>query len=1250
MAKNKQGSFFGKNDKFFVEDPNFAQDNPDSQDLIDNDLDYKDFLSDLNNEDYLENQDYNNYQDYNYNDNYIDDNFQDDYINDFQDQQTSQDQDFAGDYNYDDNQQFEDYQEQTPMDMDNISENEAEEISELLKNISEKLERLESKKKKEISANAPFYAPNAMPYVFIPSQSAGNEVILNELAKLREENYRMQHSQEIQRQLNALKEELNAKLAALTKNDKDVSKQDKNGQGNQASNGQAALLEELQKLNKKIEQLESKSKSEDINQVLELINRLEAKLSSKTLDASRAADEDSLLDIVNQIRSVSLKSDDVLAYIKSIRHALGLSAISHVNEDGEIDYSDLKEEYSEFKKIIATGSLYAKISAICKFNELIAELPVGVHEEIAADFYRIRNKVFGTVLTPEIAAELIYNSASADKERDIYYYFELKSQLDRADAYELPQIAEKFLKLRNRLQNNQYVTYNQNLFNELIEANNEYQYDQSALAKERLEKAKEIFSTLRIGDIVPLNDYSKIRPGYNYKSIIEKLNELQKLIKEKDSVKPQDLQAKLDAVINEIRSVYGEKADAQSAQINNILQEITELKESIAALGEQRHSEIIQELNDLKQGLDQSYISSGLEYLKTQILNLQEELKAKNINYELILNAVNEIKEQFSLLSEYSEYSDYSDQGTENSDAVLEEIRALKEQLYFQKGELDPEILKEVRNLKELLSKTKKEESYQEVLEKLDKLQSAVEQSALAESQDYQTVLTSALEVLSSQVEQLAQKTDDLASFDHEKLLKEIEGLKADIQAVNIPAVIGDGGQAKLAEFQDKLDGLIESVNSLVDLVKDNDTREFAVNVFRDSMIEVLNEITNLKDEYIYQSEKNEYLSNEIFAIKEQLAQYFEDAAQRNEITLINEINQLKELITNNAASGDNQVYKDILNELNAIKEQLALNAQAQETLLNASASQDAQKFNEQLLKNINELKESFLIGKADTDNTFIVETASIREQLNALKQALDFEKISQDIADLKTQIQNALTGIDIDTIRQIIREETNASRTVELAVSVAAIEKQLSELKKDFAKRQESDAAILDYMTRIAELLEKQQTKDFSLAGDIQNLKEEINALKAQKEASASEESQRLTKEINALKEDLSKIAKIAEFDEESFDVLQEAVAAQDTEYTEEPRFFDEASGAVEDEYLDEDEQIQETSFEAPQQEEPADDYSLQEDYAQESIEPKFADQGSQDKKTQKEMLRKHLLESGLSEEYVNEIINSIYPEDVGD
>jgi len=1204
MAENKKRTFFEKKDNIdFIDDnsADFTEENQ-TDDFIDNSLDYDDFLSDLDNDSYYQSQDNQDYSG-----DFADTNFQDDY----------QTQEYSDDYSnqdYSDDYQFDDYSQ--PVSVDAIDDADAEEINTLLKNISDKLERLENRRKREVSGNAPFYAPNAMPYVVIPNQSSGNEVILNELAKLREENYRMQHSQEIQRQLNALKEELNEKLAALGKAPKNRQNQEapQAPQASQATD-QSILFEELQKINQKIEQLEAKTKGQDLNQILEYINRLETKLNAKSSEHYvKTEDEESLNDIINQIRNVSLKNDDVLAYIKSIRHALGLSAISHINEDGEIDYSNLKDEYSEFKKIISTGNLYAKLSAISKFNELIAELPVGVHEDIASDFYRIRNKVFGTILTPEIAAELIYNTTAADRERDIYYYFELKAELESANTYELPQVAEKFLKLRNRLQNNQYVTYNQNLFNDLIEANNDYEIDQSDFTKERLEKAKEIFSTLRIGDIVPINDYSKIRPSVNYRSITDKLNELHKLIKENDADKIVDLQSKLDSVIDEIKAVFGDQMDAIVEQITQAIKKVSELKDSIVVLSEQRHSELIQELADLKQEVEHKNPGPDLEYIKSQILILQEELRAKDINYELVLSAVNELKELFSALTDYTD-TDFEETHSVTNEAILDEVRALKEQIYIQKGEFDPEILSEVRNLKELLASTKKEESYKDIVvelnnlhklieqntltstrneesyksivDGLNNLQKLIEKNALIGDQDYQTVLTSTLELLGNQVEQLTEKTEILALQDNEQLLKEIEALKAEIKAINIPTVIHEGDKVKLdyTELQQHLDNLNESINRLAIAPADDSVRDLAINVFRESMIEVLNEITNLKDEYIYQNEKNEALSAEINALKEQLNQYFEDAAQRSDVAIINELNELKELISSSAIAVDGQARQDISDELNAIKEQLNQN---QENIIKAYKSDG----HSQLLKHINELKENFLVSKADTDNTFIVETASIREQLNALKQTLDFNKISQDIDQLKSAVQNNKPQIDIDSIRQIIKDEINGAKSAELAVSVAAIERQLAELKKDFIKRQESDEATLNFMARIASLLEKQAEKgNFLLENDIQKIKEEINRLQSSRVEDVSEESQRFAQRLTSLKEDLSKIAKIADIEEDRANVLEEAVAQRD---------------------IDAD------------------------------IEDK-----TQESESQKDLLRKQLLEGGLPEESVNEIIDSIYQED---
>ncbi len=603
-----------------------------------------------------------------------------------------------------------------------------------------------------------------------------------------------------------------------------------------------------------------------------------------------------------------------------------------------------------------------------------------------------------------------------------------------------------------------------------------------------------------------------------------------------------------------------------------------------------------------------------------------------------MLNAVNELKDQFSALTDYSDYEETP--GVTN-EALLDEIRALKEQIYIQKGEFDPEILAEVRNLKELLASTKKEESYKDIIDVLNNLHKLIEQNTLASTrneesykgivdglnnlrklieqnnlasarnedsfkdiidglnnlqklieknaligdQDYQTVLTSTLELLNNQVEQLTEKTEILSLQDNEQLLKEIEALKAEIKAINIPTVIHEGDKVKLdySELQQQLDNLNESISRLAVAPADDSVRDLAINVFRESMIEVLNEITNLKDEYIYQSEKNEALSNEINALKEQLSQYFEDSAQRSDIAIFNELNELKELISSKAAAVDGQLYQDISNELNAIKEQINQN---QENIIKAYKS-DA---HTQLLKHINELKENFIVAKADTDNTFIVETASIREQLNALKQTLDFNKISQDIDQLKSALQNNQPQIDINSIRQIIKEEVNGAKSAELAVSVAAIERQLVELKKDLAKRQEADAATLNFMARIASLLEKQIEKGNSLLeDDIQKIKQEIDKLQSLRVEDISEESQRFAKRLTALKEDLSKIAKIANIEEDRRDVLEEAVAQRDTD----------------------------------------------------------AENQTQEALSQKELLRKQLLEGGLPEESVNEIIDSIYQED---
>ena len=1222
MAKNKaKNSFWGKNkndnDDYLNDNINTPQietenDNIDKNNnevsAYDINSNYADFLNDYNNEMNDDNINLNDSQDFvnDYSDdNYLSQDSQDlqGYDNNYLDQEYLKedkpfDEQFSEDYLYD-NQDNMNYEPVTPAELE-ISD--AEEIDSLLKNISDKLEKLESKEK-AVPANTPFYAQNPMPYVFIPNQNSGNEVILNELAKLREDNYRMQHSQEIQRQLTVLKDELNAKLAAIDKETKvnNIKNEEKKADSKDNYNSEAVLLDELKKINHKIEQLETKTSnntsSQDLKQILDQINHLESRFNSKRDNTSISKSyDDELKDIINQIRNISLKNDDVLAYIKSLRNTLGLSAISHIDENGEVDYSDLDREYAEFKSAITTGNLYAKISAISRFNELIAELPAGEHEEIASEFYRIRNKVFGTILTPEIAAELIFNTTAADKEKDIYYYFELKGELERANTYDLAQVADEFLKLRNRLQNNQYVTYNQNLYNDLIEANSDYEYDQSALSKERLKRAKETFSTLRIGDIIPINDYTKIRPTQNYKTISIKLNDIYKLLQGSGNTALSELSTKLDTVIDDIKTTFTDKDfGGNSSQITQALDEITSLKENLVVIGEQRHQEIINEITAIKTELsDKNAVEQDFD-LKAQLYALQEEIREKYLNNDVaILNSVNDIKEQLSTLSDYSELDDIP--GISN-EALLDEIKSLKEQLYVQKGEFDPEILAEIRNLKELLATSRKEESYSDIITGLTNIEKRLDETNKEERQEYQTVLTSSIEVLSTQIEQLSEKTEKIGQSDNEELLNEIAELKAKVELISIPTVVHeDGEKVKLdyTELNEQLDKINNALSDFNNLKGEDAGQDLAINIFKESMIEVLNEITTLKDEYIYQSERNDNIINEVNALKEQLIGYSSDSASKADSVLTSELSEIKELINNrlNDTDQNNQIYQNMLEELAQVKELIIQSTDNQSTI---SQSVD----NTEVLKTLSDLKENFLISKADTDNSFIVETSSIREQLGALKKTLDFNKMSEDINGLKESIKDNQFKLDTQGIREIIREELHNTRASELTVGIAAIEKQMTEMRKELSRRHEADTATLNFMVQIAAMLDKQQNSDeidnSSIISDVNKLKEEIDSLKTTKKENISEESEKFAKRLTSLKEELSQIAQIAELDEYNTDnTMKEAVAELDLDYKNNK------------------------------------DTAINE--ADESV--------------QKELLRKQLLEGGLPQNSVDEIINSIYPE----
>ena len=184
-------------------------------------------------------------------------------------------------------------------------------------------------------------------------------------------------------------------------------------------------------------------------------------------------------------------------------------------------------------------------------------------------------------------------------------------------------------------------------------------------------------------------------------------------------------------------------------------------------------------------------------------MTLQEELRAKDINYELVLNAVNELKEQFSALTDYSDYEETP--GVTN-EALLDEIRALKEQIYIQKGEFDPEILAEVRNLKELLASTKKEESYKDIIDVLNNLHKLIEQNTLASTRNEESYkgIVDGLNNLRKLIEQ-----NNLASARNEDSFKDIiDGLNNLQKLIEKNALIGD------QDYQTVLTSTLELLNT----------------------------------------------------------------------------------------------------------------------------------------------------------------------------------------------------------------------------------------------------------------------------------------------------------------------------------------------------------------------------------------------------------------------------------------------------
>lgn len=1132
--------------------------------------------------DYIEDDYQNNYQNNDYENDLGDDDYQENNYSD----------DYSYEQNYDNN--YPDIKDSEPLGIDN-----------LLKDISKKLEKLEAREERTPVSNTPFYAQNPMPYVLtMPNQGSGNDVILNELAKLREENYKMQHNQEMQRQLSILKDELNAKLATLNaddKNNKPQKHEDNHNQKTQDSNERDLLLEEFKKLNNKIGQLESKSNtsvgSEQFKQLSEQLKQLEAKISSKPEVITQqqvVMGDETLVDLTNQVRYSSLKSDDVLAYIKSIRYALGLSSISHVEDNGEIDYSELEQEFTEFKSAILSGSLYTKLSSISKFNELMSELPYGEREDIASEFYKIRNKIFGTLLTPEIAAELITNTSAADKERDIYYYFELKGELDRASVYEVPTIADKILRLRNRLQNNQYVAYNQNLYNDLINANNEFVSNQTLIYKEKLKRAKDAFSTLRVGDIISINDYQKIRPTINYRTISDKLNEVLKYLKEQFSSKPQENERdQIDTLVEEIKTLIIENDIAKdNKQTKTITEDFNALKDSLITLNEEKHKEFIAELNSLKNSfvtakdtvntlpasnisvnenekiskiqqdmelvlaLLSGYPNGSDNDVKAQIIKLQEEIREKLLNKDdSLLNGINQLKEQISILTDYS---DVDDVPSVSNETLMDEIKSLKEDIYITKGEIDPEIFTEIRNLKELLAASRKEESYKDIIYGLENLDKKLSENSKSNNENYTAQINEMKDGINQQIEQLSLKTDSLSiGIEFEQVLKEIASLRDQINTITIPTVIHDGDKVKFdyTELTAQLNEIKTSLNN-IQLSAGSDSDEVTVNVFRDSMYEVLNEITSLKDEYNYQSEKNDKLSEEINALKDEVFAHSSDTStEQNNSKILDDLNEIKNKITSQQVTADSAVSEGIIQELTALKEIINKSITEQNASLHEVIQNINNNGNTEYLRALEGLKESFMIGKADTDNSFIIETASIREQLNVLKKTSDFDKIISDIGELKTALSQGIkTNVDLDNIRTAIREELTSSKGNDITQSIGALEQQLSQLRKELSKRQTADTATLNFMMQMISLLGKQNgtqsgVGNTALLSEISKLKNEIDSFKTVNSSAASSESQKFAERITSLKEDLSQIAQIADLDNspnqiKKKEVLQEAVA----------------------------------------------------------------------------------------------------------
>lgn len=529
----------------------------------------------------------------------------------------------------------------------------------------------------------------------------------------------------------------------------------------------------------------------------------------------------------------------------------------------------------------------------------------------------------------------------------------------------------------------------------------------------------------------------------------------------------------LNGLHNELDGLKEESFAEQAGEINEIKSALSELKDMIS-----RRTTLADD-----GAARDSAVSNELNVVLDEIVNVKDEVAA--------------LKNDFTVATESAADARESDAQAEKA-ALADELQKFKSELYAMVSEkfeelsvIDPAVSEELQSVKDQLA---------------DLQLMAVSNVATGGDTEAGNALLGELHDIKEML-RTAPAQPNAVSVD--ELYSEVLALRQDLsmrQAETQPAAQSD----ELADIRAELAAIREQLAAPTVLESETDeTLLGEVLGLREELAQLRAQMDAVAAPEASEPQTDETVLNEILALREELAALRAGTESEETAELLQTVGVIREDVRAIKEEPDLSIINEVLalrDEFQAFKDELNKTRTApQEDKTKEELVAQVQSLRDQLfaisMANVNDGTNSDVVYES-YNNIILDEITALRDEVAVLKQAEDTKALSEELSQLKDKLTNMAIDDSEKTEAQLeqIRGEIAAWKQSKNEADDNAVLREIEALKEEIANRRAADATTVNFMSEMAQLLERQnayigQTSGERFSEEMENLKAELAA-----------------------------------------------------------------------------------------------------------------------------------------------------------